>query len=141
MATDAGDPVSAMLWARDFACTDLSMGSASAAEQRVGNLLVARAKHAGGVNPLAGLVMALEPDATMTVGMVFEDSDQASENLQPRVNLASGPAPGQGGSFGGRFTITAAQADGADVQLRLKPKGDERLLTDLDRGPVLFATC
>lgn len=140
----AGSPVSAVLWARDFACVDLSMGSASPEDQRIGSQLVARA---GGVNPLSGLVMALQPPAgsaaasDLTVGMEFEDSDQASENLQPRVDLASGPAPGQGGTFPGRFRITSAQADGSSVVLQLRPRPGEQLLADLSEGPVLFATC
>jgi len=136
----AGSPVSAVLWARDFACVDLSMGSASAEDQRVGSRLVARA---GAINPLSGLVMALQPPASldMTVGMEFEDSDQASENLQPRVDLASGPAPGQGGTFPGRFRITSAQASGSSVVLQLQPRHGEQLLSDLSEGPVLFATC
>lgn len=140
----AGSPVSAMLWARDFACVDLSMGSASTEDQRVGSRLVARA---GGVNPLSGLVMALQPPAggasglDLTVGMEFEDSGQASENLQPRVDLASGPAPGQGGTFPGRFRITSAQASGSSVVLQLQPRPHEQLLADLSEGPVLFATC
>lgn len=157
----AGSPVSAVLWARDFACADLSMGSASAEDQRIGSRLVSRA---GGINPLSGLVMALQPPAgssggssggglpgsasasgrttfEMTVGMEFEDSDQASENLQPRVDLASGPAPGQGGTFPGRFKITSAQASGSSVVLQLQPRPGEQLLSDLSEGPVLFATC
>jgi hypothetical protein len=73
--------------------------------------------------------------------MLFEDSDQASENLQPRVDLASGPAPGQGGSFPARFQITSAQASGSSVVLQLQPRHGERLLPDLSEGPVLFATC
>ena len=101
---------------------------------------------AGGVNPLSGLVMALQPPAgssssDLTVGMEFADSDQASENLQPRVDLASGPAPGQGGTFPGRFRITSAQASGSSVVLQLEPRHGEQLLSDLSEGPVLFATC
>ncbi len=135
---NAGSPVSAMLWARDFACLDLSMGNASPADRSTGARLVRRA---GKVTPLTGLVMAQQRSGDLSVGMQFEDSDQASQNLQPRVDLASGPAPGQGGTFRGRFTITSAQASGSSVVLQLRPRGGEQLLADLSDGPVLFATC
>jgi len=134
----AGSPVSAMLWSRDFACADLSMGNASAGDQRAGAQLVAGV---GGVNPLSGLVMAQQPTGAMTVGMLFEYSSQASENLQPRVDLATGPAPGQGGTFSARFRINSARASGSSVVLQLRPRPGERLLADLSEGPVLFATC
>ena len=76
------------------------MASADEEDQRVAAQLVDRA---GGVSPLTGLVIAQEEDRTITVGMLFETSSQASDNLQPRVDLAAGDAPGQGGSFADRF--------------------------------------
>ncbi|MGZ4429780.1 MAG: hypothetical protein ACXVEV_15740, partial [Nocardioidaceae bacterium] len=87
------------------------------------------------------LVMALQPDRTLAVGMHFESSDEASANLQPRVNLASGAAPGQGGSFPQRFRITSATADGQEISMVFRPRPRETLLSDIGRGPVLFATC
>ena len=134
----AGTPVTATLWAADFACEDLSMTSADEEDQRVAASLV---EEAGGVSPLSGLVMAQQPDRSLTVGMLFESSDQASDNLQARVDLAAGDAPGQGGTFGERFTITSGEADGEAVVLRLEPRGTEYVFSDISTGPVLFATC
>jgi hypothetical protein len=95
---------------------------------------------AGGVHPLDGLVMAQQPSGTITVGMTFADEDQASADLQPRTDLASGDAPGQGGSFADRFTVTDSTADGRSITMTLEPRED-RVLSDLQQGPVLFATC
>ncbi len=139
LASEADQPVTAVLWASTFACEDLSMGSADDEDQRVGDELVSKA---GGVSPLTGLVMAQQASREITVGMHFETSDQASRNLQPRVDLASGPAPGQGGSFPGRFRVTSGEASGSDVVLRLAPRaGQHAVLSDISQGPVLFATC
>lgn len=132
------EPVSAVLFAADFACEDLSMGTADDEDQRVAAELVAEA---GGVNPLSGLVMAQASDRSVLVGMHFESSDQAADNLQPRVDLASGEAVGQGGTFPDRFTIESATASGSSVVLELQPVEDEPLLSDISHGPVLFATC
>lgn len=134
----AGEPVTATLWASDFACQDLAMSSADEEDQRVASSLVEKA---GGVSPLSGLVMAQQPDRSITVGMRFETSDQASANLQARVDLAAGDAPGQGGTFPERFTVTSGEADGETVVLRLEPTGARFFFSDITTGPVLFATC
>lgn len=134
----AGSPVSAELWASDFACEDLAMSAADEEDQRVADGLVEKA---GGVSPLSGLVIAQQPDRTITVGMLFESSDQASENLQPRVDLAAGEAPGQGGSYRDRFRVTSGEADGETVVLRFEPTAAKFVFSDITSGPVLFATC
>ncbi|NUR07037.1 MAG: hypothetical protein HOQ45_08510 [Nocardioidaceae bacterium] len=138
LADAAATPVAATMWSSTFACEDLSMGSADEEDQRVGDDLVAKA---GEISPLAGLVMAQQDDRTINVGLQFENDDQASENLQPRVDLASGDAPGQGGSFSDRFTITSGTAQDSTVLLQLRPKPGQSVLSDLSSGPVLFATC
>lgn len=139
LAELSGQPVSAVLFASDFACEALGMASADEEDQRVADDLVAKA---GGVNPLSGLVLAATPDRRLTVGMHFEDSDQAEANLQPRVDLASGEAVGQGGLFGDRFSIESAKQEGSEVVMDLAPRDeDASLLSDLSHGPVLFATC
>jgi hypothetical protein len=138
LASAAGEPVSATLWASTFACEDLTMGEADAEDQRVAAQLV---QEAGGISPLAGLVMAQQASREIVVGMHFETDDQASENLQPRVDLASGAAPGQGGSFADRFAVTSGEADGADVVLTLRPRHPDAVFSDISHGPVLFATC
>ena len=141
LADVADEPVSAVLWASDFACEALSMASASDGDQTVADQLVA---DAGGVNPLSGLVMAHQRDRSLVVGMHFESSDQAEDNLRPRADLAAGEAVGQGGTFADRFSIETARTTGANVVLDLEPVGDRSestLLSDLSKGPVLFATC
>ena len=139
LAEAAGDPVAATQWTSTFACEDLSMGSADEEDQRVGDRLVARA---GDVSPLAGLVMGQRADRSLVFALHFETSDQASRNLQPRVALAAGDAPGQGGSFSERFTIASGTADGRDVVLVTEPtRRGASVLSDLSSGPVLFATC
>ena len=139
LAKSSGDPVTAVQWSSTFACEDLSMGSADEEDQRVGDDLVAKA---GEVSPLEGVVMAQQADRSIVFGLHFETSDQASANLQPRVDLASGDAPGQGGSFADRFTLASGTADGQDVVLTTKPtRRDASVLSDLSSGPVLFATC
>lgn len=137
LAGVAGSPVQAWLWADDFACADLTMSTADPEDQRLASRLV---DEAGGVSPLSGLVMARQPDGSVTVGMRFENDDQAAENLQPRVDLAAGEALGQGGTFGERFRIVSGEADGPDVVIRLEPR-EEFQLSDITSGPVLFATC
>ena len=138
LAQAADEPVTAVLWASDFACEDLSMASADAEDQRVADRLVA---DAGGVSPVTGLVVAQQPDRSIRVALEFESSAQASDNLQPRVDLAAGDAPGQGGSFADRFTVTSGEASGDTVRLDLEPTGAEFVFSDLTSGPVLFATC
>ncbi|HEX4978344.1 MAG TPA: hypothetical protein VFV40_10810, partial [Nocardioides sp.] len=137
LAGVAGTPVQAWLWADDFACEDLTMSDADPEDQRLADRLV---EEAGGVSPLSGLVMARQPDGSVTVGLRFESDEQAAENLQPRVDLAAGEAPGQGGTFGERFRVTSGEADGRDVVMRLAPR-EEFALSDITSGPVLFATC
>jgi hypothetical protein len=139
LASAADTPVTAVLWASTFACEDLSMGDASAEDQRVGNQLVARA---GGITPLSGLVMAQQASREIVVAMHFDTSDEASRNLQPRVDLASGDAPGQGGSFADRFRVLSGEASGSEVVLKVQPRpGADAVLSDVSQGPVLFATC
>ncbi len=138
LAGVVGEPVTAVQWTSTFVCEDLSMGQADEEDQRAADDLV---REAGKVSPLVGFVMAQDADRALAVGLHFESDEQASANLQPRVDLASGDAPGQGGSFAERFSITSGEADGADVVLRLKPRGDDAVLSDLSSGPVLFATC
>lgn len=137
LAGAAQEPVTAVQWSKTFACEDLAMASADEDDQRDGEKLVAQA---GKISPLDGLVMAQQPDRHIIVGMHFETSDQASENLQTRVDLASGDAPGQGGSFDERFKVTSGHADGQDVVLDLEPR-EQQVLSDISNGPVLFATC
>jgi hypothetical protein len=75
------------------------------------------------------------------VGFEFDGSDTARSNADSRATLARGPAPGQGGTFGKRFTVDAVTAHGSVVTMTLTPKPDAAVLSDLSTGPLLFATC
>jgi hypothetical protein len=139
LASAADEPASSVLFASDFACEALSMGSADEEDQAVADDLIASA---GGISPLAGVVVAMQPDRSMVVGMHFESDDQASDDLRPRVELASGEAVGQGGMFSERFRIVEAAADGNEIVMDLEPAADDLpLLSDLTQGPLLFASC
>jgi hypothetical protein len=133
------EPVAAMFWTRDFACSDLAMSQADSDSQSQAEQLVAQA---GGVTPMEGLVMALAADRTLTVAEHFEDDRQARENLRPRAKLAVGDAPGRGGTFSDDLRLVSSRTHGATVLLRLRPKQKTGfVLSALDNGPVLFATC
>ncbi len=139
LAGAAGEPVSSVLLASDFACEALSMGAADDGDQAAARQLV---EDAGGVSPLTGFVAALQPDRSLVVGMRFEDASQASDDLRPRVALAAGDAPGQGGTFGERFRVVEAAAEDREIVMQLEPAADDLpLLSDLTQGPLLFATC
>lgn len=140
MAGKSGDPVAAMMWTRDFACSDLAMSTASPADQRRADRLIAAA---GQTSALSGLVMAMSADRVLTVAEEFESGEQARENLQARAKLAVGPAVGRGGdTFASDFTLTSSRTDGSTVLLRLKPHDPTQfVLSALYDGPVIFATC
>jgi hypothetical protein len=132
-----GDAESAQLWVGDFACEDLAMSKADAVDQREGDRLT---EAAGGVHPLDGLVLARGSGRQATVAMWFATDAQAEEDLQPRTDLARGDAPGQGGTFADRFSVTEAVQDGRLVRLDLRARAGT-LMSDLGQGSVLFATC
>ena len=139
LASAAGEPASAVLFASDFACEALSMGAASEDDQATAEDLISSA---GGVSPLAGFVLAVHPDRSLVVGMHFETSEQASDDLRPRARLAAGEAVGQGGTFGERFRVEQATAEGNDIVMDLEPAADDLpLLSDLTEGPLVFASC
>lgn len=133
------EPAAATLWTRDFACTDLAMSQADQDSQDQGETLV---QAAGKITPLNGLVLGLDADRTMVVSELFEDKSAAKENLRARARLIVGEAPGRGGSFSDDLKLRSSSTDDATVQLRLSPKAPTGfLLSALDSGPVLFATC
>lgn len=135
---EAGPPLAAAVYDGSLACSSLAMGSADQAAQEQARTLLAAA---GPVNPLAGFGMGILPGGDATVALGFETDDQARENADTRATLASGPAPGQGGDFGDRFTLGTTAAEGRVVTMDLEPTEDARVLSDLSTGPVLFATC
>lgn len=133
------EPAAALVWPGDFACDDLAMSQADEDSQDRADALV---DEAGGVSPLTGLVMALQPDRDLMVAALFEDSGQAKANLGPRAELAVGEAPGRGGSFSDDLRLVTSRTEGAVVLLGLRPKVESGfVLSALYDGPVLFATC
>ncbi|MGO4255643.1 hypothetical protein [Marmoricola sp. RAF53] len=133
------DPVAAMVWPRDFVCTDLAMSQADQDSQDAAQTLIDKA---GKVTPMTGMLMALTPDRQLEVVQLYESSGQAKENLEARAKLAVGDALGRGGSFGDELKLTDASTDGAAVRLVFEPrKKTGFVLSALDSGPVLFATC
>jgi hypothetical protein len=133
------EPAAAMVWSGDFACEDLAMSQADQDSQSQADSLV---EAAGGVSPLSGLVMAMAPDRRLTVGELFESSGQAKDDLRPRAKLAVGEAPGRGGSFSDDLRLTSSRTEGPVVLLEMRPQARSGfVLSALDNGPVLFATC
>lgn len=133
-----GTPLAAAVYDGQVACTSLAMSSADAAEQDQADELLAAA---GEVAPMTGFAMAVQPDRDVRVAMGFETASQARTNADTRSVLATGPAPGQGGSFSDRFRLGKVTAEDEVVTMRLEPHEGEYVLSDLTSGPVLFATC
>jgi hypothetical protein len=133
-----GAALSASVYGGDYTCSALAMGQADETDQEQAASLVAEA---GEVNPVDGFSMSVQPDRRVRVVMAFETEDQARTNADTRAALAAGPAPGQGGDFGDRFTVGSVTADGRLVTMELVPEDGAYVLSDLSTGPVLFATC
>ncbi len=139
LASRTPDTAAAFVWPDDFACTDLSMSQAAGDDRALGDRLVSKA---GGIDPLSGLVMSMRPDRTVDVAMAFESSRQADDNLRPRAELVVGPAVGRAGSLSDDFKLTRSRTVGSDVVLTLKALQKQGFaLSEMDSGPVLFATC
>lgn len=134
----SGNPVAAAIYTGDYTCEHLAMAQADAGDQNTADDLIAQA---GEVNPMTGMSMALEPGGTVRVEMSFESDDQARTNADSRAKLASGPAPGQGGTFEDRFRLGDVSADGSLVSMVMHPQEGQYVLSDLSTGPVLFLTC
>jgi hypothetical protein len=135
---DAGTPLSSAVYAGDYACGALAMAHAGTADQAQAKQLLAAA---GEISPYSAFAMSDETDGSVRVSFEFESAEPAHTNARSRAALAAGPAPGQGGTFGDRFRVASATAHGRLVVLRLIPRPDASVLSDLSTGPVLFATC
>lgn len=136
--SDADDPVAATMLVGRRTCAvagfaDADPGTRAVVRQRV--------EQAGGVSPLDGLTLSLSLDGNLTLTMHVSSGD-ADADLESRQALATGEAPGQGGSFEDRFSVAEASADDAVLTMRLEPATpDARLLSDLGRGALLPAIC
>jgi len=135
---DAGEPLSSAVYSGDYACSALAMAHAGPADQAQARRLLAAA---GEVNPYSAFAMSDEPDGTVRVAFEFDGDGAARTNADTRATLARGPAPGQGGTFEERFRVTSVTASGSLVVMRLAPRPEASVLSDLSTGPVLFATC
>lgn len=135
---ESGEPLSSAVYSGDYACGALAMAHAGRSDQAAAARLVAAA---GEVSPYRAFAMSDEPDGSVRVAFQFADDASARANADSRARLASGPAPGQGGSFGDRFTVDDVSAGGSRVVMRLTPRRGAAVLSDLSTGPVLFATC
>ncbi len=138
VVSETGSPLAASVYAGDYACSQLTMSQADETDQAQGDALIAAA---GEVSPLTGFAMSVQLDGDLRVALSFETDEQARANADSRALLASGPAPGQGGSFTDRFAVVATRATGRVVVLDLAPADGAYVLSDLSSGPVLFATC
>ncbi|WP_210649373.1 hypothetical protein [Nocardioides sp. SYSU D00065] len=138
LAADLGEPLAAAVYDGPYACEQLAMSQADADAQAEADQLVAAA---GGVHPLTGFAMGLLARGDLRAVMQVEDADDAPGDADARAQLASGPAPGQGGAFGDRFSLEEAGAEGREIILDLRPSGGGYVLSDLTSGPVIFATC
>ncbi|GAB2854596.1 hypothetical protein [Nocardioides pacificus] len=134
----SGEPLSAVVYTGDQACRSLAMSQADQTDQSQADELV---RAAGGVHPLTGFAMSIQPDDTVRAVLALEDDERARSDADSRATLATGPAPGQGGDFADRFALASATAEGRSVILDLEPGEGEYVLSDLSSGPVLFATC
>lgn len=137
------EPLAAEVYGGDYTCSKLAMGEADPTDEAQGQQLITEA---GKVNPVLAFAMAREigpggKAGDVRVALAFENHDQAVTNATTRAKLASGEAPGQGGSFTDRFALGKVAADGAVVTMALRPKDGSPVLSDLSTGPLLFATC
>ncbi len=138
VAEAVGDPLSAAVYAGDYACGALAMAQADADDQAEAARLVAAA---GTVDPYLAFAMARRSADDVRVAMEFANDDQARTNADSRAVLATGPAVGQGGDYADRFRLRESRADGSVLTLDLTPVAGSPVLGDLSTGPVLFATC
>jgi hypothetical protein len=138
LSTGLGDPLAAAVYDGAYACERLAMAQADDDARAEADQLVAAA---GGVHPLTGFAMGALAGGDLRALLQVEDSDDAPGDADARARLAAGPAPGQGGDFGDRFSVEQAGSRGREITLDLRPQRGQYVLSDLTSGPVLFATC
>jgi hypothetical protein len=133
------EPLTAVGFAGDHACRELAMTAADEGGQAVADRLI---EDAGGISPLTGYLVAMQPDHRMSVVFGFEDENRARGNADARRALASGEDPGQLLSYPDLFRVEDSEADGDVVVLTLDEVAEDGFaLTNLSQGPVLLAAC
>lgn len=138
VAAASGEPLVAAVYTGAYACGHLAMSKADDEDRARGEALV---EAAGEVHPMAAFAMSVRPGGDVRAVLEFETEEQARTNADSRALLAAGEAPGQGGSFPDRFTVSSTQARGTTVVMELEPTDGAYVLSDLTSGPVLFLTC
>jgi hypothetical protein len=138
LAASLDEPLTAAVYDGAYACEQLAMAQADDDARAEADQLV---EAAGEVHPLTGFAMGVLPGGDVRAVMQVEDADDAPRDAEARARLAAGPAPGQGGEFGDRFSVERAGSEGREVVLDLRPVDGSYVLSDLTSGPVLFATC
>ena len=133
-----GEPLSAAVYAGEYACGALAMGQADSDDQAEAAELVAAA---GTVDPYLAFAMGVRPAATYesrssspttTRRVSTPTAAPRSRPARPSARAATSPTASRSRS---------ARADGSLVLLDLDPVDGEYVLSDLTSGPVLFATC
>ncbi|MBD8868310.1 hypothetical protein [Nocardioides donggukensis] len=138
LTEEVGEPINAVGYLEDYACEALSMASADADAQAVGDQLVAEA---GGVTALTGYLVALGAGERISVVFDFEDEDRARQNEASRRALAEVEDPAQFLSYRELFTVSSLERDGHTLVLTGETEPDLAPLSNLTEGPVLLATC
>lgn len=140
MLNNIDDPSAAVVWTRDFACSDLAMSSADPDAQAQAQQAIAAA---GQTSPLVGFALALDSDGVLTAAEQFASSSVAQGDLKARASLATGPEYGRSSAnFSDDFTLESASTKDATILLAMKPKRSGVFpLSSLYSGPLVFATC
>lgn len=140
MLNNVDDPAAAVVWARDFACSDLAMSSADPDAQAQAQQAIAAA---GQTSPLVGFALSLGSDGVLTAAEQFPSASVAQGDLKARASLATGPEYGRGSAnFSDDFTLESATTKDATLLLALKPNHSGVFpLSSLYSGPLVFATC
>ena len=135
----AENAVTAVVNVQARGCVAAGFDEADPGEQRLARQ---RIRSVGGVTTTDGLTLAIDDERRLTVIMHFTSGAEAADDRDPRIALAHGQAPDQGGTFEERFSIGEVKVVGTNLVMRLDPKSsDVHLLSDLGRGGLLFASC
>ena len=140
MLNNIDEPSAAVVWPRDFACSDLAMSSADPDAQAEAQQAISAA---GQTTPLVGFALALDGDGVLTAAEQFTSSSVAQGDLKARASLATGPEYGRSSAnFSDDFTLESASTKDATILLEMKPKRSGVFpLSSLYSGPLVFATC
>ena len=104
----SGEPTSAVVLSGGYACEELAMAQADAADQdQAAELLAA----AGAVSPLTGFALSAQPDGRVRAVLSFESDAQARD--ERRLTGRAGRRPGAGAGRRLRGPLRGGRLDGA----------------------------